>query len=410
VSNPVRTVVEPQREIPVASDVDVVVAGGGPAGVAAAIAAARQGARTLLVERYGYLGGMMTGSYVTAVLGMGDGDRQIVRGIAQEFHDRLAPLKGLRPIGKCGDYAVDAEMFKWLCIVMLEEAGADVLLHALACGAVAEGNCVKGILVESKSGRQAVLAKVSVDATADGDLCHLAGARCEKSIHDVSLRMTLTGVNKEKVEAFKRESPKRFDELMAQAKALNEGVVPGSIHRVPGIDVTDARQLTAIENRLRKATWAGIFFLRKNVPGYEDARLESTAPQLGIREARRIVGPYALTEQDILGSAKFPDTIGRCGVHMKGYETYDVRGIEYDIPYRCLVPEPVDGLLASGRCISTTHEALNTMRLIAPCIVTGQAAGVAAALAARQVIPPRRLATPTLQEALRRQGAALGPR
>ena len=405
----VRTVVEAEREIPVASEVDVVVAGGGPAGITAAIAAARQGARTLLVERYGYLGGMMTGSRVTAVLGMGDGERQIIRGIAEEFRERLAPLGGCKPAGKCGDYRVDAEMFQWLAIVMLEEAGAQVLLHSLVCGAAAESNCVRGVIVESKSGRQAILAKVSVDATADGDLAHLAGARCEKSTHHVSLMMSLAGVDQERAKAFESDNPERSSELIGRAKELAGGVMPGGVRHVPGIDVTDASALTAIEIELRRSAWAGIFFLRENVPGYEEARLANTAPQLGVRESRRIVGQYTLTDQDMLESRRFPDSIGRSGVHMDGYKLYDVPGVEHDIPYRCLVPESVDGLLASGRCVSATHEAENTLRILATCMVTGQAAGVAAALAASQDVQPRELPVASLQDALRRQGACLGP-
>ena len=404
-----RAVLEAAREIPVAREVDVVVAGGGPAGIAAAVAAARQGASTLLVERYGYLGGMMTGSWVTMVLGMGDGERQVIRGIAQEFRDRLAPLGGCSPVGKCGGYKVDAEMFQWLAITMLEEAGAQILLHSLVCGAAVESNCVRGLIVESKSGRQAILAKVAVDATADGDLAHLAGARCEKATHDVSLRMSLAGVDQEKVKAFQDENPQRFDELIGRAKELAGGVMPGTIRHVPDVDVTDASALTAIEIELRKAAWAGVFFLRENVPGYEDARLANTAPQLGVRESRRIVGQYTLTDEDILASRRFPDSIGRSGVHMDGYKLYDVPGIEYDIPYRCLVPESVDGLLASGRCVSTGHEAHNTLRILATCILTGQAAGVAAALAASCGVQPRALPIATLQDALKGQGAYLGP-
>lgn len=404
------TIIEPQRKIPVRGKYDVVVAGGGPAGITAAVSAAREGARTLLVERYGYLGGMMTGSYVTAVLGMGDGERQIIRGIAQEIYDRLDSLKinACRLLGKSGDYDTDAEIFKWFSVKMLEESGAEILLHSLTCSVIKENNLVRGIITESKSGREAILAKVVIDATADGDVARFAGIPYELSKYDVTLAMSVTGIDKEKVDKVHKENPDQFASLIEKAKELGKGVLPGQYRYIKGFDVTNVNDLTEVEIEARKTAIESLMFLKKNVPGYENAQLSMTAPQLGVRESRRIKGEYALSEEDILKSRKFPDSISRCGAHMVGYETCGTKGLEYDIPYRCIVPVKIDGLFVAGRCISCTHEVLNTMRLIAPCFATGQAAGIAAAIAVKDNVQPRKMNIEKLQKILKERGANLG--
>ncbi len=231
-----RTILEPQRKIPVRGEFDVVVCGGGPAGIASAVSSAREGAITLLIERYGYLGGMMTGSYVTAVLGMGDGEKQIVRGFAQELYDRLNSLNinACRLFDKSGDYDTDAEIFKWHSVKILEEAGTKILLHSLACSVIKENNLVRGIIVESKSGREAILAKVVIDATADGDIAHFAGVPYELSRYDVTLVTSVTDIDKEKVENFKNKNPEEFEKLMLKAKDINGGAPPGALPRQDG--------------------------------------------------------------------------------------------------------------------------------------------------------------------------------
>ena len=400
-----KMITEPSRQIPVVREVDVVVAGGGPAGIAAAIASARNGAKTLLVERYGYLGGMMTGSWVTWFLGFGDGDKQVVRGLADELVRRLGEIGGLvNARNKSGDVNSDVESTKWLSIVMLEEARAEMLLHSLVAAAVVENGLVKGIVVESKSGRQAILAKVVVDATADGDVAHFAGAETKTDTHDISLCLRLEGVDRQKFEEFKKANPPELQRLLETLKSQG-GVEPANTERFSGRSAIDVDDLTFMENDARKRVMKGLMFMKKNVPGYENAKLTRTAPQLGVRESRKIVGEYALTEEDILASRKFPDTIGRCGAHMKGYQLYDVHGLDYDIPYRCLVPKKVENLLASGRCVSATHGAINTLRLIVPCMLTAEAAGTAAALAVRAGIGPKQLDVPVLRAALRQAGA-----
>lgn len=403
-----KMITEPARKIPVVYEVDVVVAGGGPAGIAAAIAAARNGAKTLLVERYGYLGGMMTGSWVTWFLGFGDGEKQVVRGLADEFVRRLGEAGGLVTArNKSGDVNSDAEVIKWLSIVMLEEAGAEMLLHSLVASAIVEDSVVKGIIVENKSGRQAILARVVVDATADGDVAHFAGAETKTDNHDISLCLRIEGVNRQKFEEFKKSHFNEYQKLLQTLKD-KEGEEPTSTPRFSGRSAIDVRDLTFMENDSRKRIMKSLTFMKKHVPGYENARVACTAPQLGVRESRKIVGEYVLTEEDILASRKFSDTIGRCGAHMKGYQLYDIVGLDYDIPYRCLVPNKVENLLAAGRCVSATHEAINTLRLIVPCMLTGEAAGTAAALAVAGKVAPRRVSVIELQNKLRKQGNNLG--
>jgi hypothetical protein len=261
--------------------------------------------------------------------------------------------------------------------------------------------------VESKSGRQAILAKVVIDATADADVAHFSQAATVCHNHDITLCVRYEGVDRKKADEFRQRDTASFAKLM---EALREqgGTEPGGAEKFTGRSAISAEDLTWIENQARKRAMGGLLFMRKNVPGYESARLARTAPQLGVRESRKIVGEYTLTEEDILTSRKFGDTIGRCGAHMKGYQLYDVRGLNYDIPYRCLVPEKVEGLLAAGRCVSATHGAINTLRLIVPCMLTGEAAGTAAAMAVAGGIPPRKADVSELQRRLRKQGNNLG--
>lgn len=404
-----RTINEPAREIPVIREVDVVIAGGGPAGVTAAIAAARNGAKTLLVERYGYLGGMITGSNVTWYLGFGDGEKQVVRGLADGFVARLAQTGGLvSERNKSGDCNSNAEFVKWLSVVMLENAGAEMLLHSWVSSAVMEGNVCKGIVIENKGGRQAVLAKVTIDATADGDVALSAGVEMATDDHEISLIRRFEGIDEKKAKEFEERDSAAYAKLMAELKKIGGDLPSRGGAKFQGRSAIRAEDMTYVENEARKRVLAGLVFARQNVPGYESARLTWTAPQLGVRESRKIVGEYTITYDDMLGRRKFDDTIGRCGAQMTGYKLYDVKGLDYDIPYRCLVPQTIDNLLASGRCVSATHDAINTLRLIVPCMLTAEAAGTAAALAVARDVPPRKVDIAELQAKLAEQGNNLG--
>jgi hypothetical protein len=400
---------EPERRTPVAAEVDVLVAGGGPAGIAAALASARHGARTLLIERYGYLGGMITGAYVVAILGVGDGRVPLARGIVDEIRERLGALDAVQPIRGCGDYRVDAEMFKWQALEMLLEAGVDVRLHTLACDPILEKGAVTGIVVESKSGRQAYRAAVTVDTSADADLAYRAGCACENETHEVTLGFVIEGVDRERLEAFRRASPAEYESISVEAADMNGGVLPGRSRLLKGIDVTDAEDLTRAEIQLRQEGFRGFMHLHEHMPGYEAARVRLTWPQLGVRLSRRVRGSYYLVDEDLRASRHFADGIARLGVYFPDWgPNYQIEGLAYDVPYRALVPETIDGLLVAGRCISCDPLAGNTMRLIVPCLVTGQAAGVAAAIAVQHGCAPRDIPIAPLRDALRAQGANVG--
>ncbi|MFN2131714.1 MAG: FAD-dependent oxidoreductase [Anaerolineae bacterium] len=402
-------ITEPARRTPVAGEVDVLVAGGGPAGIAAALAAARQGARTLLVERYGYLGGMITGAYVVAILGVGDGHVPVAHGIVDEIRERMGALGAAQPIRGCGDYRVDAELFKWQTLEMLLEAGVRVRLHTLACDPIVEGGAVTGVITESKSGREAFRGAVTIDTSADADLAFRAGCACENETHEVTLGFAIEGVDRDRVEAFRRESPAEYEAIAVEAAEMNGGKLPGGSRLLQGIDVTDAEDLTRAEIQLRREGYRAFLYLREHMPGYEEARVRLTWPQLGVRLSRRIRGVYYLVDEDLRASRHFADGIARLGVYFPDWgPNYAIEGLAYDLPYRALVPETIDGLLVAGRCISCDAIAGNTMRLIVPCLVSGQAAGVAAALAAQEGIAPRDVPVDALRSALRAQGAWLG--
>ncbi|MBN1402266.1 MAG: FAD-dependent oxidoreductase [Anaerolineae bacterium] len=418
-----RTIEEPARRIPVMDGVDVLVAGGGPAGIAAALAAAHEGARTLLVERYGYLGGMITGAHVVAILGVGDGTRPLARGIVAEIHRRLEPLGGVEGLGPApseddperasrrdsGDYRVDAELFKWQAAEMLREAGVELLLHTLVCRPVIQDGRVSGAFVESKSGRQAILAQVTIDGTADADLAYRAGVPCDNETHDVTLVTRVEGVDRERVEAFAVQEPDAYAAIMAEAARLNGDTPIGKPRYLKQIDVTDASELTRAEIQLRREAFETLRYLQSKLPGYEQAHLAITYPQLGVRQSRRIHGEYTLVDDDLIASRHFGDGIARLGVYFPDWgPIYQRKGLAYDIPYRCLVPENVEGLLVAGRSISCDYRTCNTMRLIVPCFVTGQAAGAAAAIAVELGRQPRAIPTETLRQALAQQGAYLG--
>ncbi|MDO9464309.1 MAG: FAD-dependent oxidoreductase [bacterium] len=399
--------VEPQQRIPVERTVDVLVAGGGPAGIAAGIAAAREGAKTLVVERYGYLGGMITGAHVLWVFGMGDGVRPKAGGIALDIRKRMETFDAIQGPNRCGDYAVDPEVFKWQAAEMLEEAGAELLLHTLVCDPITDGAYVRGFFTESKSGRRAILAKVVIDCTADADVAFRAGCKCDSDTHDVTLGVTVDGIDCAKVAVFKKKSPEHFLKVVAEASRLNGGVMLDRHRYLQGVDVTDAEEVSKAETQMRRDYFRSLYYLRTHMPGWENARIKETLPQFGVRQSRRIRGEYTLTDDDLRSSRHFEDSIARLGSYLLGYKLYDPPRLNYDIPFRCLVPKNVDGLLVAGRCISSDYLADNSLRLIVPCFATGQAAGVAASLAARQSIQPRHIAVAAVRKSLIQQGVYL---
>jgi len=411
------------------SEYDVVVAGGGTAGVAAAIAAARNGADTLLIEKYGFLGGTMTAGLVNPFMTFHAGNRQIIKGIFQEIIDHLKDMGGYDEKTK----AFDNEAMKLVLDQMVKEAGVRLLLHTYVTDVIlTKMNKVRGVEIYNKSGRQVVLGKVTVDATGDGDVAVMAGAPYEKGRREDGLTQPMTlnfrvgGVDVERM-------PPRdeINKLFEEAKAKGELSIPrenilyfpttrkSEIHfnttRIVMVDGTKAEDLTYAETEGRRQMVELMKFLKEKVPGFENAYLLTSAFQVGVRETRRIIGEYILTEEDIVKARKFKDTIAKgsypIDIHNpKGEGTVIKRpppGESYDIPYRCIVPKKVDNLLVAGRCVSSTHEAQAAIRVIPIVVAIGQAAGTAAALAVRLNIPPRELDVSLLQETLEKQGAVL---
>jgi len=390
-------VIQPQRELPVLRKTDVLVVGGGPAGVAAAVAAKRAGVDVTLVERYGYFGGQWTGGYVLVVMAMVGKDKtQVTRGIGEEMLQRLDKMDLAIINRKPGVLpTVDAEALKYVMVEMVREAGVNVFLDCWGVDAVMEGNTVRGAVFESKSGRQAILADIVVDATGDGDVFAAAGAEYEHRKYHIGLVCRLGNVNKVDAALLKKDKKRRSLGSATPIPGINWLNMQG-----PDADALDVAELTKLEMDHRRQIWKTIKELRKT-PGYESVYLVDIAPQLGVRVSRLLAGTGKLTLDGAKTEKKYPDVIGYGGM------CYDLK-TEWQIPYGALVPVKVENVLAAGRCVSTEPKMVEPMRLIAPCFVTGHAAGAAAALAVKDKCAPRNVDVARLQKLLKEQGAYLG--
>ena len=285
----------------------------------------------------------------------------------------------------------------------------EIRLHTMVCAPILQDGDFGGAFVESKSGRQAIRAQVTVDATGDADLAFRGGCQCDDQTHDVTLGLEVAGVDEEQVKALRDKSPDEYEAIVGEAVSCNGGTMLGKNRYLKGVDVTDAAALTRAEIQLRRDYFASLEVLRERLPGYENARIAVTYPQIGVRQSRRVWGDYILVDDDLKSSRHFDDGVGRLGAYLIGYGTsYAIKRLDYDIPYRSLVPRNVDGLLVAGRCVSCDYQACNTLRLIIPCMVTGQAAGVAAAIAAQDRCVPRQVSMAKLRKALMAQDVYLG--
>jgi len=397
-------VIQPQRELPVLAETDVLVVGGGPAGVAAALAARRLGVRVTITERYGHFGGQWTGGLVLLLDGCyAKGPLLVTRGIGEEMCQRLEKMdRGIinRQPGK--NATVDAEALKYLMVEMISAAGIEVFLHSWCADAIVEGHAVRGAVFESKSGRQAILAKAVVDATGDGDVFAAAGAEFEFMRYHIGLVHRLGNLDKvdkaKAAEALKQVEPKKR-RLLTGSPTPIEGVNWVNMGG-PESNALDVKELSRLELAHRKQIWKQVEQLRQT-PGYEQVYLLETAPQLGVRMSRLLKGLAKLTWQGFKEERVWPDVVGVGGAWKGDHQAWQ-------IPYGALVPVTMDNILAAGRCISIEPRMADLVRVIPPCWVTGQAAGAAAALAVQERCLPRDLAVPKLQAVLKEQGAYLG--
>ncbi len=444
----VKTIREKARDIKVCREADVVVVGGGPGGIGAALAAARNGADTVLVERYGCLGGMATGGLVTIIPNLSDvnGKRQF-GGICREWINRLDEYEAAsypeeKHLGstdkKIVNYymdraffytqggmvidsaLIDAEILKCILNDMVEKAGVKTYLHSWGTESVVENGKVKGVVFESKSGRQAILAKVVIDSTGDGDLLPSAGAEFDARIDpklriaNLSLCFWFANVDLAKAEEFKRAQPEKLAEL--QEEAMKVGAAPRYIKsnlkdeeslvwfhpRFLASSQIDVEELTRVEFEGRKKAMATYQFYKKYWPGFEHCFVVLTAPQLGTRGARRVIGEYMVTENDMKSREVFKDTVAVFPAGPGPAERPHVY-----LPYRCLVPRDVDGLLVACRAFSSDQMVNTRFNLIPHCIALGEAAGTAAALAAKAGVEARKVGAAALQERLLAQGVLL---
>jgi FAD dependent oxidoreductase len=454
---------EPERQLGVSHTPDVLVVGGGIAGIMAALAAGRSGARTLLVERFGSLGGTGT----AAMMSLFYVPYAASRGLVRELFDRLIARGGAIP----GEFVVyDAEMYKVTALEMLAEAGVEVLLHTLVSDVVTDGAAVRGIVVENKSGRQAILSRVTVDASGDADVAARAGApyvkgrEADGKMWPMTLIFRIGGVDVPRLVDYVRAHPEDvspdplqcmldvegqmvrifgFFKLVEEAKARGElwpdcyyfrvecvlpkrGVLTVNATRVYGVDGTKAEDLSRAEIETRHQMLQLAAFARKYIPGFERSFILDSASTIGVRETRRIRGGYVMTEDDILAGRHYPDVVAvdanqqnprQQGGHPPDGKEGGPQDIEarelvarmfvYEIPYRCLVPEGVDDLLVAGRCISVDHHADVYTRNQGSCMATGEAAGVAAAVAVADGAAPRAVDVGRVQGGLGRLGVDL---
>jgi len=451
-----------QREVPIVRTCDVLVIGGGPAGLGAAIGSAKTGARTTLVERYGFLGGNATASLVGPFMTSfsADGRVQVVRGVFDELVRRMEDIGGavhpskvpagvaqsayMKP-GHIGVTPFDPEAMKLVSAELCLEHEVELMLHTVFIDPLLDGERVQGAVLHNKEGLQAVHAATVIDCSADADVAARAGVPFKQGRDSDHLTQPMTmfcrvgNVEREAVDAYFAAHPEEIEERLAFASCIRAAQVSGdyapprerlslyespqpgvwrvNASRILGADGTKVADLTRAEIEGRRQVFQILGFLQRWVPGFERAVLLDTGAQVGVRETRRIEGEYTLTQDDLMTGRYFEDTVACAaypmdihdptgaggGVSNRG-ETANV----YHIPYRCLVPKRIEQLLVAGRCVSATHEALGAIRVMPPSFAMGEAAGTAAALAIQEGVPPRAVPIGWLRETLESHGAYLG--
>jgi hypothetical protein len=428
-----------RKEVPLLWDADVLVVGSGSAGATAAIAAARNGAKTVLVERFGFLGGTST-QVLDTFYGFytpGSVAYKVVGGIPDDVVSALKQHKAAfeRPntYGAGTGITYDPMILRIVWEQLAQQAGVRLLYHSFCTDVALENDRIAGILVDGKRGLMQLTARVIIDCTGDADVCHHAGVPYERA-GEIDPAQTLTTtfrmihVDIERAKGFgKKALWEKMDEAVQSGKydlprregswhiTTQASVIHTVMTRVADVDATDPVALTQAEIEGRRQAMEYARFLRDYVPGYERAQLSWLSHPIGVRETRRIYGRYRLTREDCLSAHKFPDAIAACGApiedHRPGVDTqweYLPDGMTYDVPYRTLLPQKIDGLLVAGRCFSATHDAHASCRSMAQTMAMGQAAGTAAALAVQRDVLPHELDIPALQERLIQMGAKFG--
>ena len=428
---------EPGGRIPVVAESDLVVVGGGPAGVAAAVAAAREGLSVTLIERYPYLGGLASGGMVLVLDDMCNGDEISVRGLCTELIERMEAM-GLcvsppeadrrsdpalwrkwsrwgvydfhshqKPQPICYAVAFDPDGFKRACNAMVAEAKINLRLHSWFSRALVEDGDIVGVVCESKSGRQAIRGRVIVDASGDLDVAASAGAPFTHGAYIVTTVFRLGGVDVEAAERFEYEAPDAFHAVDREARRLIGGSwekwwlktpLPGVVWcncpHMTGFDGIAVEDMTRADFEGRERIARLVTHIKANMPGFERAFVVDVAPQLGIRQTRLLDGQYVMTKEDVAQRRHFPDSVAR--------------GRDYYYSYRSLLPKGVGGLLVAGRHYSATSTAQKSSREIPPCMAMGEAAGIAAALALESSVAVADIDVRALQRRLRARGADPG--
>lgn len=457
----------PPRKAILAANTNVLVVGGGPAGIGAAIGAAKAGADVVLVERFGFLGGNATAALVMPLMSFhtqnhpvehmdtvknlfpadhGPGE-PVIAGALSEFLERLVQSGGaIAPSLETGYVTpFDPEIFKMVALEIMDHYKVKMLFHSFASGIfIADGTT--GVVLETKSGPLVIVADTIVDCTGDGDIAASAGAKfatgreVDNLVQPMSLMFRMAEFQKIAFQNYVKDHPDQWKGVYGLweliKKATHEGVLELPRENMLFFGTPHSHELIVNSTRITKvlgtdvwdisyAEWEGrrqvkqiAAFLKKYVPGFEDSYVTQTGTTIGIRESRRIIGEYVLTAEDIMGARKFDDVIARCSypidVHNPAGKGTILRklptGEAYDIPLRCLIPKAVDNVLVAGRCISGDHVAHSSYRVMPAAMATGQAAGVSAAIAGKKGITPRQVDVEDVQRELIIQGANLGKR
>ncbi len=428
---------KPSENIPVVATSDVVIVGGGAAGVTAAVSAARNGCSVTLLERYHHLGGMASGGMVLVLDDMINGQEIIVSGIVDEFvqrmekegmavvpppEDRYASDEMYKKWARWGVHdfhqakkpqpivyavAFDPDAWKRTSLDLIRENNINLRLHSWFSEAIVENGVIKGVICQTKLGRQAIMGSIVIDTTGDLDVACSAGADFSQGQYIVTTVFRLANVDTDEAERFEYEEPEEFAKVNRQARRLIGGAwemwwlktpIPGVVWcncpHMPGYDGISVEDLTKAEYEGRERMMGLYDFVRAHMPGFENASMLGAAEQVGVRTTRMLKGEYVVTKDDVVNRRYFADTV--------------CRGRDYYTPYRALLPTKVDQLIVAGRHYSAEPEAQKRSREIPPCMVQGQVAGIAASLALQEDIAIRSVDPRKIQKAMRAQGADPG--